>query len=47
MNVLLTPLMHLITKNSTKSAPCIKRGSGVMQLDYGTIIFRDFINYTR
>lgn len=47
MNVLLTPLMHLLTQDSNKSPTCIKRGTGVMELSYGPIIFRDFMNYTR
>jgi hypothetical protein len=47
MNVLLTPLMHLLTLESTKSPTCIKRGNGIMQLTYNTITFRDFMNYSR
>ena len=47
MNVLLTPLMHLLVNESKTSMNCIKRGTGMMELSYGQIVFRDFMNYSR
>ena len=46
---LLAPLLDVLSRDEKTfgSLQVIRRGSGVMQLTYGNLIFRDFMNYSR
>lgn len=49
LNVLLSPLLDYFSEDEDlfQKISCIKRGSGVMELRYSDLIFRDFLNFSR
>ena len=49
MNVLLAPLVDYFSQNEKGfgKLKVIKRGSGIMEMRYQRLIFRDFLNYSR
>ena len=49
MAALLAPLVNVLSRDTKtfESLKVIRRGSGVMQLKYGFLTFRDFMNYSR
>ena len=48
MAVLLGPLMDVLAQNSDKfkNMNVIKRGTSLMEIRYGKLVFRDFMNFT-
>ena len=48
MPVLLSPLIDVLSENSAlfKRISVIKRGTSLMELKYGFLVFRDFINFS-